>query len=169
MPHLSLRSPLPLHWAGFKKRVKKKKKEKKMAMEIALHHPPPLPFPSNTSCCRRCFSCTLPDAAQGGWWRCKNPHPHPQPHPPSLSPWWNAVDSTDRPLVSSYMDDPPPQPQPFTYSRGEQRRRSKTSSYLNKKRCANLHFSRAAPSIGARSIFFFLVVCTGNDGFPQRN
>lgn len=151
MPHLSLCLPLPLRWAAFARG-----KEEKMVMEITLHHPTSLPFPSvlclsafqsNTSCC---FFCTLPGAAQGGWWRCKIPFPHA----PRLSPWWNAVDSTGWPLVPSYIRPLPPSlsaslQQPF---RGQQKQRSETSSYLNRE-IGKYLFLQVPYMIGA---FFFL-------------
>lgn len=131
MPHLSLCLPLPFHWAAFARR-----KEEKMAMEITLHHPPSFPFPSVlclsafqsiASCC--CFFCTLPDAAQGGWWRCKTP----LPHPPCLSPWWNAVDSTGWPLVSSYIHTPPPPASVLRYSSLSEGSRSRGAKLLTSK------------------------------------
>lgn len=132
-------------------------------MEIALHHPPSLPFPSvlclaafqsNTSCCC-CFLCTLPDAVQGGWWRCETP-------PPRLFPRWNAVDSKGWPLVSSYI--PPSFPSPASVLHLQQR--SETSSNLNKE-TGKYILLKCRYMIGG--FFFSSVVCTGNEVFPQCN
>lgn len=140
MPHLSLRSPLPLHWAAFKKGGKKKEGEEDgNGDSVASPSAPPLPsllclcaFQSNTSCCC-CFFCTLPDAAQGGWWRCKPPPhlslPGGMQWIPRASLLFPPISTTLPPASALHLQQP---------LGGEQKQRSKTSSYLNKEMCKPL-------------------------------
>lgn len=140
-----------------------------MAMEIALHHPPP--FPSPPFSVSVLFNLTPAAAAASSAHFLMQPREDgggANPLPISLS----LVECSGfHEPASCFLlyPRPSPQPQPFTYSSLSEGSRSRGAKLLltSIKRCANLYFSRAATSIGASSIFS--VVCTGNDGFPQRN
>lgn len=176
MPHLSRRSPLPLHWAAFKKGVKKKGEEDGNGDSVASPSAPPLlplPLPSTLHVCAfqsntsRCC-CTLPDAAQGGWWRWKNPpQPPPQP-PPTLRPSLSLVECSGfHGQASRFLlyPQPSPRPQPFTYGSFQEESKSRGAKLFTSSEgtCKPLLSKIPDPSIGARRIFS--VVCTGIDAF----
>lgn len=141
-----------------------------MAMEIALHHPPPLPSPPLSVSVP--FNLTPAAAAAAAasspahfLMQSREDGGGANPLPASLS----LVECSGfHGPASCFLlyPQPSPQPQPFTYSSLAEGSRSRGAKLLltSIKRCANLYFSRAATSIGASSIFS--VVCAGKDVFP---
>lgn len=144
-----------------------------MAMEIALHHPPPLPSPPLSVSVP--FNLTPAAAAAAAasspahfLMQSREDGGGANPLPASLS----LVECSGfHGPASCFLlyPQPSPQPQPFTYSSLSEGSRSRGAKLLltSIKRCANLYFSRAATLIGASSIFS--VVCAEGCFPPQRN